>query len=204
MEIVAGLCDSGGVFSFGELCEVCFVAGAEFEGDASPLGLGVGVLHELDVALEIWVYVAGSGDFEKLDECVLSNAHDALFGAGVEAGCDDGGWDGQYDDSHDEEGQERRVSDLAPELCQPVVGVSVVDSADARELPSAGVGCLVVFVVADVHGGVKGSTEERATVCRGFYSKDDSTRRVSSDLGIPSLGSIRRGFPCRSQGHLMA
>ena len=104
MEIVAGLCDSGGVFSFGELGEVCFVAGSELEGDASPLGLGVGVFHELDVALEIWIYVAGSGDFEELDECVLSNAHYALFGAGVEAGCDYGGRDRQYDDSHDEEG----------------------------------------------------------------------------------------------------
>ena len=73
------------------------------------------------------------------------------FGSGVEAGGYYGGRDGQYDDGHDEEGKEGRVSDLASELCRPVVSIAVVNSTDARELTSAGFGRLVVFVVADVH-----------------------------------------------------
>ena len=63
MEVVAGFCDAIGVFAWRELCEVGFVAGAKFEGDASPVVLCVGGLHKLDVALEVWVDMAGCRDF---------------------------------------------------------------------------------------------------------------------------------------------
>ena len=66
--------------------EVGLEAGAELEGDASPLVLTCGILHLLDIALEVRVDEARSSDFEEMDDRVLSDADYALFGTGVEAG----------------------------------------------------------------------------------------------------------------------
>ena len=115
MEVAAGASDAVGVFAFGELAEVGFVAGSEFEGDTSPLVLALGDLHLIEVSLQKRVDVAGGGDFEELDERLLSDSPEAFFGAGVEAGEDDADRYGQDDERHDEECQQRWVADLAPQ-----------------------------------------------------------------------------------------
>ena len=159
MEVLAGLGYAVGIFAFGELCKVRFVARSEFVGDASPFVLGVGLLHKLYVSLEVRVYVAGCCDLDELDERVLSDSDDALFGSGVETRCDDSNGDRQCDDSHYQECQKRRISDLASETCKPTVGIAIFDGTDPSEFAAADFGRFVVFVVADVHEWLEDKSE---------------------------------------------